>query len=313
MFSLKIIKKNSYLKFFFFLLCGIYLFLKTTDGSTKIFSLIGQINLFFFTVCIIFTLIFILSTVYINKIIYDYFVKKKFTNKFFFYSFIKSQLLSYVFSILGIFYRYYIFRKKIILSDFIYVNFFIIWFFLFFYLALYSFELLIFGSSFFPLNFYIFFFLISLSISIFILPKIFGIIREKFLIKLLNNFQLFKKRKINFNNIYSYLSMKFFFLGFLSHLFSFLQIFSIIQMLNFPITFNNLIIFFVINCLLDQLPITPKNVGIGEIIFGHLAVSIGLSFDYGVLLKFLLRIFNLSTLLILFTLINLKNKITNYL
>jgi hypothetical protein len=309
--SLKKIEKKSYLKFFFLLFCSIYLFLKITDGSDKFFFLIDQLNLSYLILIIIFTLIFILSTVYTNMIIYNKFLKKKLNNNFFFYTFIKSQILSYVFSLIGIFYRYYIFKKKIYLLDFIHINFFIIWFFLFFYLILYSFELLIFGSLFFPFNFYIFFIIILTSTFIFILPKILKVIEKKFLIKLLNNLKFIINKKINFHSYYSYLSIKIFFLGLFSHFFSFLQIFFIVKMLNIPIIFNNLIIFFVINCLLDQLPITPKNIGISEIIFGHLAVLIGLTFDYGVLFKFFLRFFNLSILLILFSIIKLKNIITN--
>ena len=101
-------------------------------------------------------------------------------------------------------------------------------------------------------------------------------------------------------------------MGFLNHLISFLIIFFILKMLGIPIQFNNLILIFVINSLLDQLPIiTPKNIGVSEIIFGYIAEIAGLNFDHGFLFKFFLRFFNLFALIILFFLLKFKNKLLN--
>jgi hypothetical protein len=81
-------------------------------------------------------------------------------------------------------------------------------------------------------------------------------------------------------------------------------------MLGIPIQFNNLILIFVVNSLLDQLPvITPKNIGVSEVIFGYLAEMGGLNFDYGFLFKFFLRFFNLFALIILFFLLKFQNKL----
>jgi hypothetical protein len=303
----------SYLKKIFLFVVLFYLFFKITDGSEQLFSIINQINFFYFTITIIFVFTLILLTIYLNMIIFNKFTKKKISANYFFYSFIKSQILSYIFSLIGVIYRYHCLKTKITLENFIYVNFFIIWFFLFFYLILYSFELLIFGFFLHPINIYIFIFLILTSIFIFIFPKIFKILKFKLLINLKNiikNFSFFKNIKKKISNFYSYISVELFFLGFLNHLISFLQIFFIFKMLNIPIQFNNLILIFVINSLLDQLPvITPKNIGVSEIIFGFLAEIGGLNFDYGVLFKFFLRFFNLFALIILFFLLKFKNKL----
>ena len=303
----------SFLKKIFLFFVLLYIFLKITDGSEKIFLIINQTNFFYLIITIIFVFTLILLATYLNMIIYNKFIKKKITANYFFYSFIKSQILSYIYSLIGVVYRYHIFKNKITLENFIHINFFIIWFFLFFYLFLYSFELLIFGFFLFPINFYIFIFLILTSIFVFIFPKIFKILKFKLLINLKNkikNFSIFKNTKTKIYKFYSYLSIELFFLAFLNHLISFLQIFFIFKMLNIPIQFNNLILIFVINSLLDQLPvITPKNIGVSEIIFGYIAEIGGLNFDYGVLFKFFLRFFNLFTLIFIFFLFKFKNNL----
>jgi hypothetical protein len=305
----------SSLKKIFLFVVLLYLFFKITDGSEQAFSIINKINFFYFIITIIFVFTLILLTIYLNMIIFNKFIKKKIATNYFFYSFIKSQILSYIFSLIGIVYRYHALKSKIKLENFIFINFFIIWFFLFFYLILYSFELLIFGFFLFPINIAIFIFLILTSFFIFIFPKIFKILKFNFLINLKNiikNFSFFKNIKNKIYNFYSYISIELFFLGFLNHLISFLQIFFIFKMLGIPIQFNNLILIFVINSFLDQLPvITPKNIGVSEIIFGYLAEIGGLNFDYGVLFKFFLRFFNLFALIILFFLLKFKNKLLN--
>lgn len=305
----------SYVKKIFLFVVLLYLFFKITDGSEQIFSIMNKINFFYFIITIILVFTLLLLTTYLNMIIFNKFIKKKIATNYFFYSFIKSQILSYIFSLIGVAYRYHTFKSKITLENFIFINFFIIWFFLFFYLFLYSFELLIFGFFFFPINIHIFIFLILTTIFIFIFPKIFKILKFKLLINLTNKikkFSFFNDIKTKIYNFYSYISIELFFLGFLNHLISFLQIFFIFKMLGIPIQFNNLILIFVINSLLDQLPIiTPKNIGVSEIIFGYIAEIAGLNFDYGFLFKFFLRFFNLFALIILFFLLKFKNKLLN--
>ena len=303
----------SFLKKIVLFLVLLYLFFKITDGSEQVIYIISKINFFYFIITIIFVFTLILLTIYLNMIIFNKFLKKKIATNYFFYSFIKSQILSYIYSLIGVVYRYHTLKNKITIENFIYVNIFIIWLFFFFYLILYSFELLVFGSFLFPINIYIFIFLILTSFFVFILPKIFKILKFKLLINLKNrlkNFSFFKNIKNKIYNFYSYLSIELFFLGFLNHLISFLQIFFIFKMLDIPIQFNNLILIFVVNSLLDQLPvITPKNIGVSEVIFGYLAEMGGLNFDYGFLFKFFLRFFNLFALIILFFLLKFQNKL----
>ena len=161
----------SFLKKIFLFFALLYIFLKISDGSEKIFLIINQTNFFYLIITIIFVFTLILLATYLNMIIYNKFIKKKITANYFFYSFIKSQILSYIYSLIGVVYRYHIFKNKVTLENFIHINFFIIWFFLFFYLFLYSFELLIFGFFLFPINFYIFIFLILTSIFFFYCSK----------------------------------------------------------------------------------------------------------------------------------------------
>ena len=77
------------------------------------------------------------------------------------------------------------------------------------------------------------------------------------------------------------------------------------------IAFNSVVIFFIFNSIIDQFPITPKNFGVGELLMGYSATSIGLSFEFGVALKLLMRFFyylNLSMVVFYFNLKEFNTK-----
>ena len=60
---------------------------------------------------------------------------------------------------------------------------------------------------------------------------------------------------------------------------------------------------------MDQIPITPKNLVVSELVFGIISQNMGLTFEFGVLVKLLLRLFffiNLVTLTIFYNAIDLK-------
>ena len=122
--------------------------------------------------------------------------------------------------------------------------------------------------------------------------------------KLIYIFSISKEFKKN--NFFLVLS----FYGLISHIFSFLLIFLVTKYLNLELLFSQIIIFFVVNSFLDQVPITPKNIGISELFFGIIGSSLGLGFEVGILIKITLRIFyciNLIFYSILLNITNLKN------
>ena len=110
------------------------------------------------------------------------------------------------------------------------------------------------------------------------------------------------------NSFYKFLTIY----GILSHLLSFIVIYLLFLSINVDLKFSFIIIFFIINSFLDQVPITPKNLAISELIFGVVSSGVGLGFEFGVAIKILLRLFffvNLVSLTIFYNAIDLKKKL----
>ena len=80
----------------------------------------------------------------------------------------------------------------------------------------------------------------------------------------------------------------------------------LIQSLNLNIDFQFIIIFFVINSLLDQIPITPKNIGISELAMAFVGMQGGLIFSQGLMIKLVLRIISIFPILLVSSYYNLK-------
>ena len=195
----------------------------------------------------------------------------------------------------GLIYRAYKLKKyNLSYTDFIGISYFIAWFYFYLFIIFYSFEILIFGGTFDNFRYIIFIIGLIVSLSIYLLPFIFNKFFEiKFKNNLINKmyhklryiflFPLEFKKKKFFYFLYSY--------GIIAHLLAFIIIYLITKSLNIEISFNQIIIFFVINSFLDQVPITPKNIGIGELVFGIMATNLGLNFEIGLGIKLLLRLY----------------------
>ena len=98
--------------------------------------------------------------------------------------------------------------------------------------------------------------------------------------------------------------------GLIGHILSFIIIYLLFLTIGIDLKFSVIIIFFIVNSFLDQVPITPKNLAISELIFGIVSQNIGLTFEFGVVIKLLLRLFffiNLVTLTIFYNAVDLKN------
>ena len=108
---------------------------------------------------------------------------------------------------------------------------------------------------------------------------------KRLFLKILNLLFLYKKfSKLN-KNFRSII-----FLSFAIHCINLIIFVLIIKSLKIEyINLDKIIIFFVISALLDLIPITPKNLGIGEMVFGYSSVGFGYSFEFGVALKVLHR------------------------
>jgi len=217
--------------------------------------------------------------------------------KFIFFSKLvfNSQLISLMLPHSGLIYRAYRLKKyDLSYTAFVGITYFIAWFYLYLFVIFYSFELLIFGENFDFYRYLIFIVGLTFSITLYFFPNILNKINivsfknnlvSKIHAKISYVFLLpLKFKKINF---FSFLYVY----GILAHVLGFIIVYLTVKSLNIDISLNLIIIFFVINAFLDQVPITPKNLGISELFFGIMATNIGLDFEIGLAVKLLLRLY----------------------
>ena len=299
------------------LLLSCYLIYKNINIEKKFFLIYQNLDLkYFFTIL---TITFILTHLQIFVQLKSFFqIKKNFINfreyaKIFF----NGQMISFILPHSGTVYKAYKLKNlNFSYKDFIGINLFLAWFNLFFFVIFYSFEILIFGDEILK-NYYIILFLAGILFAItvisipFLYQKFFKIKFKNILIsKIYNIITYIVMLPINLKNyqFYKFLSL----CGLIGHILSFIIIYLLFFTLGIDLKFSVIIIFFIINSFLDQVPITPKNLAISELIFGVVAQNIGLTFEFGVVIKLFLRLFffiNLVTLTIFYNAISFqKNK-----
>ncbi len=240
----------------------------------------------------------------IKKINYIYFAKL----------FFNSQIISIILPHSGLVYRAYQLKKlKLSYTDFVGISYFLAWFNLFFFLIFYSFEFLIFGSEFENYRYTVFFLGIISSSIIYSLPFIFYSIpminfKNKIIKKIYEYFRYIFLIPIDFKkkNFFKFLSIY----GIIGHIINFFMIFIAVKAINIDFTFSQIVIFFIIYSFLGQVPITPKNLGISELVFGLTSINMGLGFEIGFFIILILRLFsffNLIFFVIIYNLIPIKN------
>lgn len=297
------------------LLLSCYLIYKNINIEKKFFLIYQNLDLkYFFTIL---TITFILTHLQIFVQLKSFFqIKKNFINfreyaKIFF----NGQMISFILPHSGTVYKAYKLKNlNFSYKDFIGINLFLAWFNLFFFVIFYSFEILIFGDEILK-NYYIILFLAGILFAItvisipFLYQKFFKIKFKNILIsKIYNIITYIVMLPINLKNyqFYKFLSL----CGLIGHILSFIIIYLLFLTLGIDLKFSVIIIFFIINSFLDQVPITPKNLAISELIFGVVAQNIGLTFEFGVVIKLFLRLFffiNLVTLTIFYNAISFQN------
>ncbi len=311
----KISKKSFFniLKIAVFLFC-FYIIGKNIFNEDKALEAIINFDYQYLIVIVFlsYILIFLQTRCIYNVILYTTDVKIKFTewNQIFF----NSQIFNMLITTSGFIYRAYKLKKfSMSLQNYININYFLAWFYLFFLLIFYSLEIYIFANSFTIYSYPPSYFLFLLTILIFIFPfcvlyifpknfKLGGSIIEWIYEKSLN-ILFFSKQSI-LNKKLLLMLVKF---GLFSHFFQFLTMYLLIKALNYDVSLQFIIIFFVINSLFDQIPITPKNIGITEIAMAFVGMQGGLIFSQGLTIKLLLRIINALTILSVSLFFNIKN------
>ena len=151
-------------------------------------------------------------------------------------------------------------------------------------------------------NIPVYLFLLSISILTFFGPKI----GNFFLQKLNINIQIIKslfvfleKNRLSKKMVKHYLTY-----GLLLHALIFCTYFFVIKLLNIPISFKIIIVIFLINEIVDAIPIPNNNFFLTELIGGFTATFVGVAFTEFVLIKFVFRIINLIIIIPIFIIIN---------
>jgi uncharacterized membrane protein YbhN (UPF0104 family) len=290
-----------------------YLVYKNLNNQQNLINLKNQLDYKYSVVIFILFIIASHLQIYITMNTIKIKLVKRLKFKYFARLFFNSQIISTILPHSGLVYRAYE-LKKIDLSytDFIGVNYFLAWFYLFFFLILYSIEILIFGSELENYRYLLFIFGIVFGLGIYCIPFLFlSIPMLNFKKKIIQN--LYEKIRYIFlipiefknNRFFKFLSIN----GFIGHIINFLLIYFSIKSVNIDLNISQIVIFFVINSFLDQVPIVPKNLGISELVFGLVSSSMGLGFEVGLFIKLILRCFSFINLIffsIIYNLLSIK-------
>ena len=270
-----------------------YLVYKNINNQENLIILKNQLDYKYSLVIFIFFVMASHLQIYITMNTIKIKLVKRLKFKYFARLFFNSQIISTILPHSGLVYRAYE-LKKIDLSytDFIGVNYFLAWFYLFFCLTLYSIEILIFGPELESFRYILFIFGIIASVGIYCIPFLFLLIpRLNFKKQIIQN--IYEKIRyillipIEFKNnrFFKFLSIY----GLIGHIVNFLLIYFSIKSVNIDLNISQIVIFFVINSFLDQVPIVPKNLGISELVFGLVSSNMGLGFEVGLFIKLILR------------------------
>ena len=84
------------------------------------------------------------------------------------------------------------------------------------------------------------------------------------------------------------------------HISEFCLYYLVISFLQLDLSFKVIFTIFFVNSLIDFFPITPKNIGISELISGLLLSLIGFNFTTGVLIRIFIRLSSIFATIILF-------------
>ena len=93
--------------------------------------------------------------------------------------------------------------------------------------------------------------------------------------------------------------------GTLIHILEFILYYSVINFLQLDLSFKVIFTIFFVNSFVDFFPITPKNIGISELISGTLMSLIGFNFTTGVLIRIFIRLSSIFATIFLFLINNM--------
>ena len=301
--------KNKYFNYAFKIIitCGCFGFLYLNLDFEMIKRIISDLEFNnILPLIITFFLYLLLYAFFIFKI-YDHLFQSKLTLNTWLKIFVNGNFLNSI-PFLGFIYKGYKLKDYgISVKKYLFANIFISWFAITIFFFIYSIEIAFLVNTEISLfNIPIYLILILISILGFFGPRIAKFVLENLNIniEILNSLLLFleKTRK------QGTMTKHFLSLGFLLHIFVFSTYFFIIKFLSIPIGFKIIVILFLINEIIDSIPIPNNNFLLTEIIGGFTATFVGVAFTEFVLIKFAFRIINLIIIIPIFLFINILFK-----
>tara|TARA_B100001559_G_C16448378_1_gene597945 strand:+ start:450 stop:1364 length:915 start_codon:yes stop_codon:yes gene_type:complete len=269
----------------------------------KIFK---EINFSYILPTVLFFLIYLmLYTIFIFKI-YDYLYPTKLNLISWIKIFINGNFLNSI-PALGFIYKgYRLTNYKISIKDYLFANVFISWLAISIFFIVFSFEIIIFVTP--KITIFdvpVFLILLILSSLAFTSPRICTFILSHLKIKIdvINSLFLFLQKKFSKKIVKHYLTY-----GLVLHVCIFLTYYFIIKLLNIPIGLKIIIVVFLINEIMDSIPMPNNNLLVTEILGGITATFVGVAFTEFVIIKFVFRIINLIIIIPSFIIVNILFK-----
>ena len=295
----------NFVKLIIVFLCFIFLYYNIDVELIK--KVLNNLKYNFFAPMILFILFHLITySIFVFKI-YKYFYKTKLTLGNWMKIFINGNFLNTI-PLLGFAYKgYKLNNYGISIKKYLFANVFISWFSIVVFFLIYAFEIILFVNV--EINIFdipIYLFLLSISILVFFGPKIGNFILLKLnininIIKSLFSFLI--KSSFSKKMIIHYLTY-----GLLLHVLVFFSYFFIIKLLNIPISFTIVIVIFLINEIIDSIPIPNNNFLLTEIVGGITATFVGVAFTEFFIIKFVFRIMYMIIVTPIFILINILFK-----
>jgi hypothetical protein len=254
----------------------------------------------------VFVLYLIAYSIFIFKI-YDHLFKSKLVLISWIKIFINGNFLNSI-PLFGFIYKGYKLNKYgISIKEYFFANVFISWFAISIFFLIYSLEIIFLVNPEISIfNIPVYLLLLLISFLVFFGPKI----GNYFLQKLNINIQIIKslfvfleKNRLSKKMVKHYLTY-----GLLLHGLIFCTYFFVVKLLNIPISFKIIIVIFLINEIIDAIPIPNNNFLLTELIGGFTATFVGVAFTEFVLIKFVFRIINLIIIIPIFIIINILFK-----
>jgi hypothetical protein len=270
------------------------------DIIKKIFN---NLNYNFITPLILVFILYLVTYSIFTFKIYDYLFKSKLELINWMKIYVNGNFFNSI-PLFGFIYKGYRLNKYgISIKKYFFANIFISWFAVSVFFLIYSLEIIFLVNPVISIfNIPVYLFLLSISILTFFGPKI----GNFFLQKLNINIQIIKslfvfleKNRLSKKMVKHYLTY-----GLLLHALIFCTYFFVIKLLNIPISFKIIIVIFLINEIVDAIPIPNNNFFLTELIGGFTATFVGVAFTEFVLIKFVFRIINLIIIIPIFIIIN---------